>query len=68
MNNITPLESLKPSIGNPAKNALSNIGITTLQQLTKLTEKELLQIHGVGPKAVGIIKEAMKKEGISFKK
>jgi DNA-directed RNA polymerase alpha subunit len=57
-----------PKIGNPATNALANIGITKIQQLTNFTEKELLKIHGVGPKAVSILKETMKKEGISFKK
>jgi DNA-directed RNA polymerase alpha subunit len=68
MSNQTTIRSLLPKVGNPALNALENIGITTIHQLTKMTEKETLKIHGVGPKAVSVIKEAMKKDGISFKK
>jgi predicted flap endonuclease-1-like 5' DNA nuclease len=56
-----------PKIGMPATNALANIGITTLKQVSKLSEKELLAIHGVGPKAVRILKEAFKEVGLSFK-
>jgi hypothetical protein len=56
-----------PSIGRPANAALVNIGITTLEQVAALTEKELLAIHGVGPKAVRILKEELAKGGLSFK-
>lgn len=55
-----------PKIGNPATNALLNLGYTRLKQLTKLTERELLAIHGVGPKAVGLLREALAAQGLSF--
>ncbi|MCI0610406.1 MAG: DUF1801 domain-containing protein [Anaerolineae bacterium] len=45
---------------------LKNAGYTKLKQLTKVTEAELLKIHGVGPKAVGMLREALKAKGISF--
>ncbi|MBL8100747.1 MAG: DUF1801 domain-containing protein [Anaerolineales bacterium] len=35
--------------------------------MTKLSEAELSQMHGVGPKAVRILKETMKANGLSFK-
>lgn len=54
--------------GNPAKNALHAIGITTLEQVSQMTEKELLAIHGVGPKAVAALREAMAARGLEFKK
>lgn len=57
-----------PKIGRPATNALAHIGITTMKQVAKMTEKELLMIHGVGPKAVGILKAEMRKIGLSLKK
>lgn len=56
-----------PKIGLPATNALAVEGYTQLKQLTKLSEAELLQMHGVGPKAVRILKEALKAKGLSFK-
>jgi hypothetical protein len=55
-----------PKIGMPATNAFLHLGYTRLKQLTTLTEKEALSIHGVGPKAVGILKEAFKTRGWSF--
>lgn len=56
-----------PNIGAPATRALTHEGYTTLKQLTKLSEAELAQLHGVGPKAVRILKETLKANGLSFK-
>jgi uncharacterized protein YdhG (YjbR/CyaY superfamily) len=60
-------ESDFPNIGSPATRALEHEGYTQLKQLTKLSEVELTQLHGVGPKAVRILKEALKAKGLSFK-
>ena len=54
------------SIGRPAGGALKHAGYFKLKQLTKLTEVELLKMHGVGPKAVGILRELLKARGMSF--
>lgn len=56
-----------PKIGRPATQALEAAGYTNLEQLTKVTEAELAQLHGMGPKALGILREALKAEGLSFK-
>jgi hypothetical protein len=56
-----------PKIGKPATQALEAAGYTNLKQLTKVTEAELAQLHGMGPKALGILREAFKAEGLSFK-
>jgi uncharacterized protein YdhG (YjbR/CyaY superfamily) len=56
-----------PKIGAPAERALQSIGITKLKQLTKFTEAELGQLHGMGPKALGILRETLKEKGMSFK-
>lgn len=56
-----------PNIGAPATRALNAEGYTQLKQLTKLSETELLQLHGVGPKAIRILKEALRSKGWSFK-
>jgi DNA-directed RNA polymerase alpha subunit len=54
------------SIGNPARNALEHAGYTKLRQLTKVTEADLLKLHGVGPKAVGILRDTLTAKGMSF--
>lgn len=56
-----------PKIGSPATRALEAAGYTNLKQLTKVTEAELAQLHGMGPKALVILREALKVEGLSFK-
>lgn len=66
MKNITPNTNL-PKIGAPATRALIRAGYTTLKQLTRVTEAEVGQLHGMGPKALGILCEALKAEGLSFK-
>jgi predicted Fe-Mo cluster-binding NifX family protein len=45
-------------IGSPARSALREIGVTKASQLIHHTEKDLLAIHGVGPKAIRILREA----------
>ncbi len=56
-----------PKISAPAMRALDAAGYTTLKQLTRVTEAELAQLHGMGPKALGILREALQAEGLSFK-
>jgi uncharacterized protein YdhG (YjbR/CyaY superfamily) len=56
-----------PNIGAPATRALAIEGYITLKQLTKISEAELAQLHGVGPKAIRILGEALKAKGWSFK-
>lgn len=58
----TPL----PWIGRPAAAALEVVGVTTLEQITEWTTKDLLAIHGVGPKAVRLLGEALDEAGLSF--
>jgi uncharacterized protein YdhG (YjbR/CyaY superfamily) len=56
-----------PKIGAPATRALEAAGYSRLEQLTKVAEAELGQLHGMGPKALGILREALKEKGLSFK-
>lgn len=58
--------NLEQNIGNPARNAIAVVGIIRLGQLTKISEKELLKLHGVGPKAVRLLREALAMRGLSF--
>ncbi|MCA9837318.1 MAG: DNA-binding protein [Trueperaceae bacterium] len=56
-----------PKISKPALRALSNAGYTKLEQLTQVSESELVKLHGMGPKALGILKLALQEQGLSFK-
>ena len=55
-----------PNIGKPAGRALAGAGYTRLDQLSKVSEAELLKLHGVGPKAIRILREALTERGLSF--
>jgi DNA-directed RNA polymerase alpha subunit len=57
---------LPTNIGNPARNALANADIQTLRELTKFTETEIKQLHGVGPNALGKLRIALESKGLSF--
>jgi predicted flap endonuclease-1-like 5' DNA nuclease len=59
----TPL----PKISAPATRALAGIGVTTLEQLAGFTQKELLALHGFGPKAIRILRPVMEERGIAFR-
>jgi len=55
-------------IGQPACRALASIQVTCLKDLLNKTDKQLLSLHGFGPRALMIIKEALSKEGLNLKK
>lgn len=50
----------------PARRALENNGIKTLEDLAKFTEKEILKFHGMGPASMPILKNELKKAGLKF--
>ena len=54
-------------ISAPALRALLNENITNLKQLTKYTEAEIADLHGMGPKVLGMLKVSLKEKGLSFK-
>jgi hypothetical protein len=58
-----PGGDLPRAIGRPATRALAAAGITTLDGVARLSETELASLHGVGPKAVGILRSALAERG-----
>ena len=60
-------ESDLPKISAPARRALTAAGVKSLEDLTIFTEKEILQLHGMGPNAMGKLKIAMKEKKLLFK-
>lgn len=53
-------------LSQPARRALDGAGYTRLSQLTGATAKELLALHGMGPKGIRILREALAAAGMSF--
>ena len=51
----------------PARRALENKGITSLQELSTYSEKEILQFHGMGPASLPKLRSALKEMGLSFR-
>lgn len=55
-----------PKISQPALRALNGAGIQRLEQLTNFSEEEIKQLHGMGPKALGILRQTLADRGLSF--
>ena len=58
---------LPAKLGAPAERALAGAGIRNLKHLTKFSEAEIKQLHGVGPNAIGKLRQALAEKGLSFK-
>lgn len=57
---------LPSELAQPAQRALAAAGIRRLGQLTKLTEAEVKQLHGLGPKALAQLNRALRAKGLMF--
>ena len=57
-----------PAIGVPATRALAAAGITRLAQVAEHREAELAALHSVGPKAIGLLRQALEQRGLSFRR
>jgi hypothetical protein len=64
---VTSPDGFPRGIGRPATGALLAAGYTDLTQLDGMAEKDLLRMHGMGPKAVAVLREAMAERGLSFR-
>ncbi|MFY0779327.1 RNA polymerase alpha subunit C-terminal domain-containing protein [Peribacillus simplex] len=62
-----PEEGFLSLLSAPARRALEHNGVTSLQQLTKYSEKEILKFHGMGPASLPKLRAALETNGLSFK-
>ncbi len=56
------------ALSAPARRALETAGITTLQKLSSFSEKEILELHGMGPSSIPVLRKLMAAVNLSFKK
>lgn len=59
------LDSL-PKIGAPATRALHAAGYTTLRQLAGVPRSDLEKLHGMGPRALGILQAALEQNNLGL--
>jgi hypothetical protein len=55
-------------IAQPALRALFAAGFTAIEQLTTISEHELLGLHGMGPNAVRKIRDGLHEKGMDLRK
>ena len=55
-----------PKLSKPAHRALASVGIQRLEQLTKFSEAEIKQLHGVGPNTLAELQRALRTRGLTF--
>lgn len=53
-------------LARPAQRALAGAGYTRLEQLTRVSEAEVLRLHGMGPNALKQLRSALSARGESF--
>jgi hypothetical protein len=53
-------------LAQPALRALLGAEITSLDQLVTIKEADLRKLHGMGPKAIGLLRSALEARGQSF--
>ena len=63
---VAPGSDFPLRIPQPALRAFAAAGYTRLQDFTRASEAELLQLHGVGPKAVRLLRDALAARGLAF--
>jgi hypothetical protein len=71
MKKVTPKKQesdLPAKLGAPTERALAGAGIKNLNHLTKFSEAEIKQLHGVGPNAIGKLRQALADQGLAFAK
>jgi DNA-directed RNA polymerase alpha subunit len=61
-----PQESDFPKLSQPALRALAGTGIQNLLQLTRFSEAEIKKLHGMGPKALAQLHQALADRDLSF--
>lgn len=66
MSNTNEMDDFPPKLANPARRALRRAGYTRLDQLTQVRESDLAGLHGMGAKAIGMLKVALAARGQGF--
>lgn len=61
-----PQRGFLRELSAPARNALLDEDIDTLEKLSGYSEKDILALHGVGPASLPVLKKHLAQAGLSF--
>ena len=62
-----PTAKFLSQLSNPARSALEYYGITSLELLSKYTEKEILKLHGIGSASLPKLRASLEEVGLYFR-
>jgi hypothetical protein len=60
-------EAFPPGLSGPALRALAHAGVRSMDDVTRWTERDLGALHGMGPKGVRVLRDAMAASGRQFR-
>jgi predicted flap endonuclease-1-like 5' DNA nuclease len=60
-------DAFPPGVSGPALRALSAAGVRSVADLARWTEAELAALHGMGPRALGVLRDALAASGRQFR-
>lgn len=66
--NKKPEDGFLAQLAAPARRALENNGISTLEQLSKFSEKEVLAFHGMGKSSIPKLHKSLLEKGLGLRK
>lgn len=64
--NMEQENNLPDDLSRPAQQALAAAGYTRLEQLARVSEDDILALHGIGPKTIPQLRSALADIGLSF--
>ena len=62
-----PETGIFSTLSSPARSALEQEGIETLTQLSQHSESEILELHGMGPATIPLLRTALEERGLAFR-
>lgn len=65
-NSPSPVDYFPAGTGRPAAGAFFHAGYRSVEDLAGASESELATLHGVGPKALRIVKAELERRGLGL--
>jgi hypothetical protein len=60
-------DAFPPGLARPALRALHAAGFTNLRQLSRARERDVAELHGMGPKALALLSAGLMANKLRFK-
>ena len=62
-----PQDSFLTLLSAPARRALENEGLITLEKISQWSEKEILSLHGIGKSSIPVLQKELENVGLKFR-